>query len=79
MHVNLPVDENELDMLLKDAWQIPVAVGLPRELLDALDNHTRILLAGGIEFRRGDLLLTLSRLPPELTLSWESHSSSGGS
>ncbi|RNF94877.1 hypothetical protein [Streptomyces botrytidirepellens] len=70
IHVHLPVAEHELDALLKDAWQIPVAVGLPGGLLDALDAHVRTLLAAGMEFRRDDLLLTLSQLP-QFVLPWE--------
>ncbi|MBX9399330.1 hypothetical protein K4749_38715 [Streptomyces sp. TRM72054] len=63
--------EHELDGLLKNAWRIPAAVGLPDALIDTLDKHSRTLLAAGIEFRRHDLLLTLSRLPPQLSLPWE--------
>jgi hypothetical protein len=32
------------------------------------------LLAAGIEFRRDDLLLTLSHLPRQLSLPWETSS-----
>lgn len=39
IHVHLRVEEQELDAFLKDAWQIPIAVGLPDDLLDALDTH----------------------------------------
>lgn len=77
IHVHLPVEAKELDGLLKDAWQIPVEVGLPTELLDALDRHARTLLAAGLEFHRDDLELTLSRLPVQPALPWESRSSSG--
>jgi hypothetical protein len=73
VHVHLQVQEHELNALLKGAWQIPVAVGLPDNLLDALDKHVRTLLAASIEFRRDDLLLTLSRLPQQLELPWDSH------
>lgn len=71
IHTHLRVEDHELDALLDGAWQIPVAVGLPDDLLAALDRHTRTLLAAGIEFRREDLLLTLSRLPKEIALPWE--------
>ncbi|MGW7207612.1 hypothetical protein [Streptomyces sp. NPDC054837] len=77
IHVHLPVQANELDGLLKDAWQIPVEAGLPADLLDALDRHARTLLAAGLEFRRNDLELTLSRLPVQPALPWEPRSSSG--
>ncbi|GAA2331247.1 hypothetical protein [Streptomyces cuspidosporus] len=77
IHVHLRVEEHELDSLLEDAWQIPVAVGLPGDLLNLLDRHVRTLLAAGIEFRRDDLALTLSRLPGQPALPWESPSSSG--
>ncbi|MFF9503487.1 hypothetical protein [Streptomyces sp. NPDC014656] len=77
IHVHLPVEGHELDALLKDAWEIPIAVGLPSLLLDALDRHARTLLAAGIEFRRGDLLLTLSQLPAGLSLPWETYRSPG--
>ncbi|MFF7656478.1 hypothetical protein ACFZCY_42800 [Streptomyces sp. NPDC007983] len=72
IHVHLQAQEHEFDNLLTDAWQIPVAVGLPDDLLDALDKHVRNLLAAGIEFRRDDLLLTLSRLPQQPVLPWDS-------
>ncbi|MDD9380769.1 hypothetical protein M8Z33_29785 [Streptomyces sp. ZAF1911] len=71
VHVHLRVESHELDDLLDEAWQIPAAAGLPDELLAALDGHARTLLAAGIEFRRDDLKLTLSRLPRELVLPWE--------
>ncbi|BBJ37433.1 hypothetical protein SSPO_001510 [Streptomyces antimycoticus] len=77
IHVHLRVEEHELDTLLKDAWQIPVAVSLPDDLLNLLDQHVRTLLAAGIEFRRDDLALTLSRLPGRPALPWESPSSFG--
>jgi len=77
VHVRLRVGEHELDALLKAAWQIPVAVGLPDDLLNLLDRHVRTLLAAGIEFRRDDLALTLSRLPGQPAPPWESPSSSG--
>ncbi|MFF5675541.1 hypothetical protein ACFY8S_36515 [Streptomyces hygroscopicus] len=77
IHVHLRVEEHELDALLKDAWQIPIAVGLPDDLLNLLDSHVRTLLAAGIEFRRDDLALTLSRLPGQPALPWESPSPSG--
>lgn len=79
IHVHLPVEDHELDALLEGAWEIPVAVGLPSGLLDALESHVRALLAAGIEFRREDLLLTLSQLPAGLSLPWESHTSPGRS
>lgn len=75
IHVHLRVEEHELDTFLKDAWQIPIAVGIPDALLDALDLHTRTLLTAGIEFNRDDLLRTLSRLPQQPALPWESVSS----
>ncbi|MDP9612839.1 hypothetical protein [Streptomyces demainii] len=77
IHVHVRVGEHELDGLLKDAWQIPVAVGLPDDLLNLLDRHVRTLLASGIEFRRDDLALTLSRLPRQYALPWDSSSPSG--
>lgn len=42
---------------------------MPRYLLDL---HTRTLLAAGVEFRRADLLLTLSRLPVQPAVPCES-------
>ncbi|MCT7350668.1 hypothetical protein N4P33_00475 [Streptomyces sp. 15-116A] len=72
IHVHLRVEEQELDAFLKDAWQIPIAVGLPDDLLDALDLHTRTLLTAGIEFNRDDLRRTLCRLPQQPALPWES-------
>ncbi|MFI2640801.1 hypothetical protein [Streptomyces sp. NPDC018610] len=72
IHVHLRVEEQELDAFLKDAWQIPIAVGLPDDLLDALDLHTRTLLTAGIEFNRDDLRRTLSRRPQQPALPWES-------
>ncbi|MET9761950.1 hypothetical protein ABZ016_23305 [Streptomyces sp. NPDC006372] len=72
IHVHLRVEEHELSTFLKDAWQIPIAVGLPDDLVDALDLHTRTLLTAGIEFNRDDLLRTLSRLPQQPALPWES-------
>ncbi|MDX2683581.1 hypothetical protein [Streptomyces soliscabiei] len=70
--MHLRVEEHELSTFLKDAWQIPIAVGLPDDLLNALDLHTRTLLTAGIEFNRDDLLRTLSRLPRQPALPWES-------
>ncbi|MEW2316346.1 hypothetical protein [Streptomyces bauhiniae] len=72
MHVHLRVEEQQLDVFLKDAWQIPIAAGFPDELLDALDLHTRTLLTAGVEFYRDDLRRTLSRLPQQPPLPWES-------
>ncbi|MET9655799.1 hypothetical protein [Streptomyces sp. NPDC006510] len=74
VHVQHPTEEGDLDEILPDeAWVIPVAAGLPKDLIEALDRHTRILLAAGLEFRREDLALTLSRLPLEkMALPWES-------
>lgn len=75
IYVHLRVEEQEIDSFLKDAWQIPIAVGLPDDLIDALDLHTRTLLTAGIEFNRDDLLRTLSRIPQQPALPWESVSS----
>lgn len=43
VHTHLRVDEQDIAALLKDAWRIPVAVGLPDSLIEALDQHTRVL------------------------------------
>ena len=74
VHVQRPVEEADLDKVLQEgAWEIPAVAGLPEELIEALDRHTRILLVAGLEFRREDLILTLSRLPLEkMPLPWES-------
>ncbi|MDO0936377.1 hypothetical protein QQY66_33495 [Streptomyces sp. DG2A-72] len=72
VHVQRPVKEADLDEVLpKGAWAIPAVAGLPDELIEVLDRHTRILLVVGLEFRREDLILTLSRLPLEkMPLPW---------
>ncbi|MGZ9934939.1 hypothetical protein ACXNSR_34260 [Streptomyces sp. NC-S4] len=74
VHVHRPVQELDLATILPDeAWAIPAALGLADEFIEALDGHTRILLAAGLEFRREDLVLTLSRLPLEnFPLPWGS-------
>ncbi|WP_345672043.1 hypothetical protein [Streptomyces similanensis] len=72
VHVHLRVEEQELDSFLKDAWQIPIAVGPPDALLDALDLYTRALLTTGIEFDRDDLLLALFQIPQQLAPPWGS-------
>jgi hypothetical protein len=79
VHVQRPVEEADLDdILTRDAWAIPAVAGLPKSLIDALDGHMRILLVAGLEFRREDLALTLSRLSLEsLSLPWESHPPQG--
>ncbi|MEU0811371.1 hypothetical protein [Streptomyces sp. NPDC005970] len=72
VHVQRPVAEADLEEVLpKGAWIIPAVAGLPEELIEALDRHTRILLVAGLEFQRKDL--TLSRIPIEkMPLPWES-------
>ncbi|HBF82181.1 MAG TPA: hypothetical protein DD420_20320 [Streptomyces sp.] len=72
LHVHLPVGDTDLALLLRDAWVIPEAVGLPSTMIEALDQHVRILLAAGLGYRRDDLLRTVSRLPLEqLVLPWD--------
>ncbi|MER7050605.1 hypothetical protein [Streptomyces jumonjinensis] len=65
LHVHLPVGDADLDVLLRDAWAIPTAVGLPSVVIEGLDQHVRILLAAGLGYRRDDLIKTVSRLPLE--------------
>lgn len=72
LHVHLPVGDTDLALLLRDAWVIPQAVGLPSTMIEELDQHVRILLAAGLGYRRDDLFKTLSRLPLEqLVLPWD--------
>ncbi|MEU3597210.1 hypothetical protein ABZ714_00515 [Streptomyces sp. NPDC006798] len=72
LHVHLPVGDTDLALLLRDAWDIPEAVGLPSMMIESLDEHVRILLAAGVGYRRDDLIKTVSRLPLEqLELPWD--------
>lgn len=72
LHVHLPVGDTDLALLLRDAWVISEAVGLPAVMIEELDQHVRILLAAGLGYRRDDLLRTVSRLPLEqLVLPWD--------
>ncbi|MER8027830.1 hypothetical protein ABTZ78_02460 [Streptomyces bauhiniae] len=74
LHVHVPVGDTDLDLLLRDAWVIPEAVGLPSMVIERLDQHVRILLAAGLGYRRGDLIKTVSRLPlQQLELPWNTH------
>ncbi|MGW7645387.1 hypothetical protein [Streptomyces bobili] len=74
VHVQRPVQHAQLDEILPSAaWEIPTFLGFAEKFIEALDEHTRILLAAGLEFRREDLVLTLSRLSLDsLPLPWES-------
>ncbi|MFR9796507.1 hypothetical protein ACL02U_11470 [Streptomyces sp. MS06] len=63
LHVHLPVGDTDLALLLRDAWVIPEAVGLPSTMIEALDQHVRILLAAGLGYRRDDLFKTLRASP----------------
>ncbi|MFJ2211708.1 hypothetical protein ACIQVO_03370 [Streptomyces sp. NPDC101062] len=74
LHVHLPVGDTDLALLLRDAWVIPEAVGLPSVLIESLDRHVRIMLAAGLGYRRDDLIRTVCRLPLEqLVLPWDAH------
>ncbi|MEV5350747.1 hypothetical protein [Streptomyces achromogenes] len=74
LHTHLPVDPARLDRLMSDAWDIPRKVGLPPELIAALDNYTRTLLISGHLFDRMDLQRVLFRLKGQLRLPWETNS-----
>ncbi|WP_328336979.1 hypothetical protein [Streptomyces violaceus] len=72
LHVHLPVGDTDLDVLLRDAWAIPEALGLPSSVIESLDHHVRILLAAGLGYCRDDLIKTVVRLPLEqLALPWD--------
>ncbi|MFD4998547.1 hypothetical protein [Streptomyces buecherae] len=78
LHVHLPVGDTDRAPLLRDAWNIPKAVGLPSMMIEKLDQHVRMLLAAGLRYRRDDLIKTVSRLPLEqLVLPWDSLSEMG--
>lgn len=80
VHVQRPVQHTQLNEILPSAaWEIPAVLGFADKFIEALDEHTRILLAAGLEFRREDLVLTLSRLPLDsLSLPWELLARQGG-
>jgi hypothetical protein len=61
IHTIFPVRPEELDKILANAWAIPLRIGVPTSLVEALDMHVRALLIAGRAFDRTDLRLTLSR------------------
>ncbi|MER5358809.1 hypothetical protein [Streptomyces sp. NPDC002785] len=71
VHTFLPAKEANLDSLLKGSWDIPRASGYPDRLLQALDEHARIILTAGIAYSRADLLMTLSKYDLDAMIFYE--------
>lgn len=73
LHACLPVNPENVDRLMASAWDLPRVIGLPDELISALDSYTRTLLITGRLFDRSDLRRCLNRTPQH-QLHWETNS-----
>lgn len=71
IHTIFPARSDELDKLLENAWTLPLSIGVPASLIEALNEHVRVLLVAGLPFNRADLRLSLSRVSGDATrLPW---------